>query len=190
MPRPARILLNTATTLSLLLALLTITLWIRSNRTTSQITLASRIEKQPAPGYSPPFKTIEHCLLVAPGQVGYARTECYGDFDGEGVIDFNDLVELARRYQNPNWAEEKIVHVLGFEIHISLTSTTAPTRVLHRLMIPFWFLTALFAALPLKRAWARLKNPPRGPTACQACGYDCRATPDRCPECGTTRAHV
>ena len=47
---------------------------------------------------------------------------------------------------------------------------------------PNWFLIAMFLVLPVMR-W--LKRKP-APGRCARCGYDLRATPDRCPECGAT----
>lgn len=48
--------------------------------------------------------------------------------------------------------------------------------------IPFWLLTAL-PLLPLALGVFRLR---RAKGLCPQCGYDLRATPDRCPECGQT----
>jgi hypothetical protein len=54
-----------------------------------------------------------------------------------------------------------------------------------QLAIPYWLLAVLASAIPLARwlAVAR-RNIRRRKGKCAACGYDLRATPDRCPECG------
>jgi hypothetical protein len=49
--------------------------------------------------------------------------------------------------------------------------------------IPFWFLILVFMTLPTFWLIRRRRRIPAG--RCQACGYDLCATPDRCPECGT-----
>jgi hypothetical protein len=58
------------------------------------------------------------------------------------------------------------------------------------LTVPWWFLTLLFAVAPavaLRRRWRVRRRRRLVAGLCPACGYDCRATPDRCPECGTVR---
>jgi hypothetical protein len=51
--------------------------------------------------------------------------------------------------------------------------------------IPFWWLAILLSAVPvlwtLRMGVSRIRRK-RG--HCRSCGYDLRATPDRCPECG------
>ena len=53
----------------------------------------------------------------------------------------------------------------------------------YALVVPHWFLALLFALLPAVRLIKRWRNriPPGN---CQKCGYDLRASEDRCPECG------
>jgi hypothetical protein len=55
------------------------------------------------------------------------------------------------------------------------------------LTVPHWLPAALLIALPGARLGHSLRcrlNRRRNPGLCAACGYDLRATPDRCPECG------
>ncbi|MDB5320158.1 MAG: hypothetical protein JWN40_1789 [Phycisphaerales bacterium] len=59
---------------------------------------------------------------------------------------------------------------------------------LRQLACPYWFIMLLTTILPAARlaAWRRrARRLSLHPTVCRHCGYDLRATPDRCPECGT-----
>ena len=62
-------------------------------------------------------------------------------------------------------------------------------KLVRTLVVPYWFPTLACALLPVLRArtaWkARAKASRERAGLCPACGYDLRATPGRCPECGT-----
>ncbi|HEX3356563.1 MAG TPA: hypothetical protein VHS31_06230 [Tepidisphaeraceae bacterium] len=81
------------------------------------------------------------------------------------------------------------VHFLG----IGFGGTRGKTGdLLWNLELPYWFLCATTVAVPL--IWARWRwrqgkkrrRQERG--ECPNCGYDLRATPERCPECGSSFA--
>jgi len=57
------------------------------------------------------------------------------------------------------------------------------------LAIPIWFLLALFGFLPGRAVVRQLRERrhARRVGMCRVCGYDLRASPERCPECGTPR---
>ena len=55
--------------------------------------------------------------------------------------------------------------------------------------IPYWFLSLLFFAIAVRQGAKYFRNHTK-PGHCAKCGYDLRATPDRCPECGTIPAQV
>ena len=93
------------------------------------------------------------------------------------------------------WITHSYSHVLGFGWAtgkywppISWHFVTMP--LFQRLEMPCWFLVIVTGSLPAFRIagiyYRRQRNRRRQQHGlCPACGYDLRATPDRCPECGT-----
>jgi hypothetical protein len=57
-----------------------------------------------------------------------------------------------------------------------------------KLEVPYWTLALVTAVLPVAFVTLRVTRwltRYRGRARCPLCGYDLRASPDRCPECGT-----
>ena len=74
----------------------------------------------------------------------------------------------------------------GFHHHVVSGSSMLDNRTL---VLPCWLLVPLFAVLPIMWCRSELRRRRRDKAGlCPKCGYDLRATPDRCPECGTTMA--
>jgi hypothetical protein len=75
----------------------------------------------------------------------------------------------------------------GFQLARSL-----PGQSVHEstviVAVPQWFILLLTLPGPIVLAnrWRRARHRRRRPSLCTSCGYDLRATPDRCPECGAS----
>jgi hypothetical protein len=78
---------------------------------------------------------------------------------------------------------------IGFSSGIDVPRNARVARHWWGLEVPHW-LTLLVISLPLGiagvRRWRRRRV--SGLERCNACGYDVRATPGRCPECGAVPA--
>jgi hypothetical protein len=60
-----------------------------------------------------------------------------------------------------------------------------PPDIIWRAMVPYWFLCLMFILFPLARVVKSMRRREPDQSLCSHCGYDLRATPNRCPECGT-----
>jgi hypothetical protein len=71
--------------------------------------------------------------------------------------------------------------VLGFQVMASFSDA----RNCHLVFgVPFWFAAAL-GVTGIIYSLRRLRGNRYGAGHCQTCGYDLRASTERCPECGT-----
>lgn len=78
----------------------------------------------------------------------------------------------------------------GFDLQeVRFSNRPGPEPGGFELFVPSWFLVVALSLPPALMAfrWAIRRRRVRE-NCCRACGYDLRATPGRCPECGTVPA--
>jgi hypothetical protein len=77
-------------------------------------------------------------------------------------------------------------NALGFGTESFQTVVGSRVDWYARFTAPFWLPVIIFGAGPGIWFWARAHRKHRiADGACEECGYDLRASPERCPECGT-----
>jgi hypothetical protein len=177
--RVLRILFTTLALTSLLLALATLYLWRRSHRL-HDLKISKSGHRQTA------ISSARGRLTLVRVDFAYRVRPEHEDFgwytrpllptDPDDLADFRpharDVTRLGVRYVEGDWR-------LGWRY------VGEPPMPFRALVIPLWMpVTLLFvppgvAALVLIRRVRR-----RVAGCCPECGYDLRATPERCPECG------
>jgi hypothetical protein len=159
---PLRILVNAATVLSLLLCVAAVALWILSYAVAES-------------GLTPDGRAKPMCSFA--GGLWYQVDQQWPDLSNMR----DDVGEVEPEY---NWSVMGLVHSAGREGRIDVNQGLLFSTYCKRWRVPYGFIASLAVALPLLRyvRWIVIR-PTRG--FCPTCGYNLRATPYLCPECGT-----
>jgi hypothetical protein len=170
---------NLPPALSLLLLVAVCVLWVRSYRVRDIVIFGAEGGNE----------QIVQSLL---GRVQW-RTEFGFGYHGATWYQADRLVPQAIWHGGMSGYPQRVEWRLGFVCQTYSTSEldyhfgggTFTTR--HRLVVvPYWFPAALFCAGPLAFAIHRVRRRRRTAIGCcRSYGYDLRATPGGCPECGT-----
>ena len=173
--RPRRLLLNIATLVCLLLTAATLALWVRSLFVSHHILRFSDI--QPFPGHRSGFEYRYDCTVahtaVAGGRLTFVRRA--------GAT--NDSTPHWRYHESRREPADSFARDGWWRQFILQTVAVSSARIW---IVPLWIIALPWAIVPAWRTIGHLcsRRPQQG--LCPACGYDLRATLDRCPECGTS----
>jgi hypothetical protein len=156
-------LLNSAALLSVLLCVATIAMWVRSQGQWDMLAYEGG--------------DVQATLTSLDGRVQFFRRS--------GFPRAEPRWDVHSRPNPSGWRIDSMpgrrwYQWLGFDFRAS-PSGVVPRDLI--IMLPYWFVALLTAMGPVGWMIRRVR---RGPVSgrCARCGYDLRATPDRCPECG------
>jgi len=174
MKRFRRLLFNVITAVSLLLSVAVAGLWVRSYWIYDVV------------GF--PLVKPQHFATLSEARGGVQLTVNVGD-SNEPVhqfgIESHSLNELESILPQST-TTHMMLHPPFFAWYYFDGSHSGIKMRFYMFNLPHWlFLTffALWLVFPVQQ-WSRLRRYVRL-NRCLTCGYDLRATPDRCPECGT-----
>jgi len=162
-------LFNTLTVLSLLLCITTVVLWVRCRS----------------------FPRIFDAVRIGPNITLYSF---FGNLKVQWFPESTAMRYTTRKLNRPNDFHDSTCYFVIGDCSMArlirpLEGHAAGTVVIWNFALHDWFVSLGLAILPVWWAIAfirRRRIVPEG--CCTVCGYDLRATPDRCPECGTVPA--
>jgi hypothetical protein len=165
-----RSLLNLAAALSLLLSAATAALWVRS--TCAYDCLYRNGQESFFQAHQ-----AHGVLMVGLGQK--CHKESFGWSHGQHVL------RPRRIYR---WASRGPA---GFSLHFEKMTSNCYGQNVWCAAAPHWFLLSLLATPAAWRTASRVRRTLRYRAGhCATCGYDLRASPERCPECGSIPRHA
>jgi hypothetical protein len=189
MPRK---LFQAATILSLLLGIVVVLLWIRSYGGSDYV------ERMKPLGESPGLISQEILgLQCTRGELLliFGRHSLYPPHDWQGTPgqpkprvfwSWGRLGKGHLGWDGPPPAQSWW-NRLGFAIYEDGTSASFYDESRHIMAMPMWVLVVACSLLPAAWLYGVVRRRRRRAAGCcQRCGYDLRATPQRCPECGAT----
>lgn len=170
-----------ASAISLMLCLATCVLWARSNSNVDMALYTVDTWKES-------FTAFDADSALGVITIGTAH---YDDLDstirrygshGRWVLQtapiatLSERISLQRRFVNfSGWHSQRYGY--GYELR---------SVQQYRMAVPHWSVAILTLVLPVFRIRHSLRlRRAKANGLCRRCGYDLRATPDRCPECGT-----
>lgn len=183
----ARILLNASTTLLLLLSLALLSLWARSYFRYDSI-IRSRTDDSPLEFHTRTFG-LDSCwdsltFRIQVTDVRYVRPEL--------LPTEPPPLRTATSWSHASFFPYQPLRAAQpFAWKRDVTTGPGLRRATIYFVMPSWAMFGLIAlpTLALARNWRTRRRAARlDRSKCRACGYDLRATPDRCPECGKTAA--
>jgi hypothetical protein len=185
MRRPLRIVLNAATLLSLVMCGLIVALWVRSDqgmvlwRPSAHILLQGDGKFR---YYRVSFDewTVDRSAWSFPSYYAELGAESSQNLEQQEKEESDKSGRCGLEYWRAQW------HLIGPG---KMGGFAEPAHVLH-LGAPRWLCLMVMGLIPMVRSigggmrLARRRSRLRR-RRCVTCGYDVRATPERCPECGT-----
>jgi len=186
---------NIVSALSLLLCVAVAVLWVRSYWASDAIYVMRWEDEEQLTFFT------QDVLVVGRGGVGFSRRVESGD---RGT--FRNDVEAGSKARgwaihSPQWLRREAkypqFHVLSTDVPTWFHwrrwargdfKGRPGTQYWYDLIVPLWCLVLPFAVAPLlwMNGWRRRRRRNRR-GLCPSCGYDLRATLERCPECGMAK---
>jgi hypothetical protein len=183
MKRLGRWLFNFAAGVSMVMCVATAALWARSLFVTEEVVYQRT---------DPLRRTWLHFWVAStPGRIFITHLVYRFDADGQAEKFARNRGEGWHHGETSDESDEfPFWRTLGFRVNwTSHLRQGTGTINAQQVSVPHWFVLLLSAIVPglWAKSWLRQRVRLRK-GLCLACGYDLRATPQRCPECGTVPA--